>query len=66
MNEKDYNFIHDLTNKLVALDGKLRKIKKCETTMEILAEVEKIKGYSDESMKLLSDYKNYLESETNK
>ena len=62
MNENEYKFLHDLTNKLVSLDGKLRRIKKCESTMEILCEVDKIKSYNDEALLLLQEYKRYIET----
>lgn len=65
MNEKEYNFIHDLTNKLTALDGKLRKVKKCESIVDIMCEIEKINVYNTESLSLLTEYKKYLEQKEN-
>lgn len=61
MTDEEYRFIHDITNKLSATDGKIRKIKRTENLTEIFVDLEKIGTYNYEALKLLQAFKNYIE-----
>lgn len=43
------------------LDGKFRKVKKCKSTTEILNELDEMKAYSKDVIKLLAEYKKNFE-----
>ncbi|OIQ17069.1 MAG: hypothetical protein BM556_12700 [Bacteriovorax sp. MedPE-SWde] len=60
MTEFEYDFIHDLVNKLTTISGKTKKLKKVLTSeeLEILLQIEEA---NKEAQKLVQDYGNSLD-----
>jgi len=60
MTELEYDFIHDLVNKLTTISGKTKKLKKVLTNdeLEILLQIEEA---NKEAQKLVQDYGNSLD-----
>lgn len=51
--------LHDLTNKLIGITGKIKKIQKAQLG-EYESDAQKAEKYAQEAMKLIVDYKEEL------
>ncbi|MFK8138922.1 MAG: hypothetical protein AB8E15_11215 [Bdellovibrionales bacterium] len=61
MKDLQANFLHDLTNKLTIIDGKLKRVDRCESVTEIKMLINKLRAQSKEALDILKDFKESLE-----
>ena len=60
MNEDQRKMMHDLSNKLTSMDGKVRRIRKAETLDQAKEQLEKLEEYRKEAQEILMALKSSL------
>lgn len=64
MLNKDEQFVHDMTNIMMSMNGKILKLKMIIKD-ETLVEVEKLENSYSELLNTVEKYRDYLESKDN-